>query len=488
MQATVAERKRLVDIFATARSKVSAAAALALHGLLRASLWVCVLATTPRIPGGALMRTIAAGYAWWRRRADQGIPPRLVLAAERTCRRLPDPPLLMVLLACSGVLMLPAGRGDETALLLASSSRPGAYRFIEPPSCWASPAPTFFEGNAPAAALDRLSEDLVAATGSLAPELLALAAEPESPAASARPRKARSYEPTRPESFEANEELCAAGADNASGSPQPAKDDTADSDADSCRSASWWTHGTAIALIEGNTPEPADAGERFGAFLEEQDAVLRHAPATAAAEPPSPDSVADTADGLRQLRYRIRSGQTISDILDAAGVRPSEVKRWVEATQRVYDLDRVYAGQAIALDVDGRGNDLRRLALDIDPQTRLVAERQADSVVARRDPIQFERRIRMVSGRIDHSLYMAAVSRGVPDRVISDVAEVLGWEVNFSRDLRPGATFRIVYEELVDTEGTKSHPGRVLAVDLLNRGRHYEAFYFRSADQAVGGY
>ncbi|RMF22475.1 MAG: hypothetical protein D6760_07400 [Deltaproteobacteria bacterium] len=28
----------------------------------------------------------------------------------------------------------------------------------------------------------------------------------------------------------------------------------------------------------------------------------------------------------------------------------------------------------------------------------------------------------------------------------------------------------------------------MLAVDLLNRGRHYEAFYFRSADQAVGGY
>ena len=205
-------------------------------------------------------------------------------------------------------------------------------------------------------------------------------------------------------------------------------------------------------------------------------------------QPPAPEHVSGTPGGLRQLRYRIRSGQTISDILDAAGVHPAEVKRWVEAAQKIYDLDRVYAGQAVSLDVDQRRQDLHRLALDIDQQTRLVAERRNDSVIARRDAIHYERRIRLVSGTIDNSLYMAAVSRGVPDSVISDVAEVLGWEVNFSRDLRPGATFRIVYEELVDPEGLESHPGRVLAVDLLNRGRHYEAFYFRSADQDVGGY
>jgi len=106
----------------------------------------------------------------------------------------------------------------------------------------------------------------------------------------------------------------------------------------------------------------------------------------------------------------------------------------------------------------------------------------------KRETIPYETSLRVVSGRIDSSLYMAAVQQGIPDRVVSDVAEILGWKLDFARDLRPGATFTIAYEELTRAGGTESTHGRVVAVELTNRGERNEAYYFGSPDGSYGAY
>ena len=71
---------------------------------------------------------------------------------------------------------------------------------------------------------------------------------------------------------------------------------------------------------------------------------------------------------------------------------------------------------------------------------------------------------------------------------MSDIAEILGWEINFATDLRPGASFRVVYEELVRLDTGDTTPGRVLAVEVTNRGHTHEGFYFAGPNGAHRGY
>jgi len=197
-----------------------------------------------------------------------------------------------------------------------------------------------------------------------------------------------------------------------------------------------------------------------------------------------PDTVAD----IHELKHRIRPGETISEVLGNLGMTQPEVDLWIRAADKAHNVDRVFAGQELALLVEMPQTELKRITLEIDPANVLIAERKADSVVARREAIQFDRSLRVAGAEIQHSLYMSAQHEGIPDKVISDVAEVLGWEINFGRELDAGAVFRVVYEELTRVDTSETIPGRVLAVELENRGKHMEGFYFTMPDGSHAGY
>jgi murein DD-endopeptidase MepM/ murein hydrolase activator NlpD len=178
----------------------------------------------------------------------------------------------------------------------------------------------------------------------------------------------------------------------------------------------------------------------------------------------------------------------MSQVLASAGLRSREVTEWLQATRRVYNLNRVYVGQMLSLLVDQEKGELHHLTLEIDSRTRLVAERRDGRVVASREPIPHERHVRAVHGEITSSLYDAAIAKRIPRRIISDMAEILGWEINFSTDLRSGASFDVVYDELRRVGSEKSVPGRVLSLKITNRGRTHEGFYFEMPDGTRPGY
>jgi murein DD-endopeptidase MepM/ murein hydrolase activator NlpD len=201
--------------------------------------------------------------------------------------------------------------------------------------------------------------------------------------------------------------------------------------------------------------------------------------------PPNADVPATAA---REVLRRIRRGETLGTVLGLAGVGAAEIHEWVRATRRVYNLNRIYVGQALTLSFDGVSGGLRTLALEIDPRTRLVARRNDEGVVAGEEPIPHARRLRIVGGEITGNLYTTATALKIPDRVISDTAEILGWELDLGSQLRRGASFRVVYEELVRVDTGAATPARVLSVELINQGQAYEGYYFTGADGSNRGY
>jgi murein DD-endopeptidase MepM/ murein hydrolase activator NlpD len=73
---------------------------------------------------------------------------------------------------------------------------------------------------------------------------------------------------------------------------------------------------------------------------------------------------------------------------------------------------------------------------------------------------------------------------GAPAELAYSVGDVLQWDLDFTRDLRRGDTFRVLFEETV-VEGYEPRPSRVLAVDYGRaNGRHLEAYHFGSGASA----
>lgn len=81
-----------------------------------------------------------------------------------------------------------------------------------------------------------------------------------------------------------------------------------------------------------------------------------------------------------------------------------------------------------------------------------------------------EIRLTYAEGEIDSSLYVAAAAAGLEDRIIMALAEIFGWDIDFTLDLRQGDRFALLYEQQY-LAGKLVGSGNVVAARLHNRSR-----------------
>jgi murein DD-endopeptidase MepM/ murein hydrolase activator NlpD len=125
-----------------------------------------------------------------------------------------------------------------------------------------------------------------------------------------------------------------------------------------------------------------------------------------------------------------------------------------------------------------------RLDLPIDPSELLVSRRDSSGWAVMHAAAPLEQRVRTAAGEIVTTFAHAAADAGVPEVVVSQLADVLGWEFDFTKDLEPGARFRIAYEEEI-RHGVRVN-GRLLAAELQSGGKWYDAYYFEPERGAAG--
>lgn len=58
-----------------------------------------------------------------------------------------------------------------------------------------------------------------------------------------------------------------------------------------------------------------------------------------------------------------------------------------------------------------------------------------------------------------------------------EIADIFRWEADFSREIRPGDHFRLIFERLVSRDGEVRY-GRLLAADIVLRGQSLRAYEF----------
>jgi murein DD-endopeptidase MepM/ murein hydrolase activator NlpD len=99
------------------------------------------------------------------------------------------------------------------------------------------------------------------------------------------------------------------------------------------------------------------------------------------------------------------------------------------------------------------------------------------------------------SGQIESVLWTAVVRnpalQGMPvadrNRLIDYLDRVFQWQVDFSRQIRVGDTYRFVFEREVRPDGSM-RGGRLLAAQLTNSGTPYYAVYFDPNGDGEGSY
>jgi len=181
----------------------------------------------------------------------------------------------------------------------------------------------------------------------------------------------------------------------------------------------------------------------------------------------------------------IRPGDTIGALLARAGVDDPAAQAFVRTDPAARPLYRLRPGGTVRVATRGDGR-LVELAFAT-AEGRLTLVREGDALRAVLDPAPRQARAVVAAGVIEDSLFGAADAAGLPDAITMGIADALAGDIDFNLDMRRGDRFVVVYE-MLDGDGEPARPGRVLAVEFVNRGKTYTVYRWTGPDGQDGYY
>ena len=211
------------------------------------------------------------------------------------------------------------------------------------------------------------------------------------------------------------------------------------------------------------------------------------------------DTTYDISDGLAQKALstfpmitfiEVRNGDTLSSILQSAGISHQETIQAARSLGDVFNLGSLRPGQIIELELDGaiapfEVSRLRRIS---------IAPTNLEVVHVRRKPEGFNATINKVElikvlihakGTLTSgSIYVDGGAMDIEGSVIANYVNALDAQINFSRIQSGGDEIEMVYEAFFNQAGKLIDAGNVLYARYGDRGgQTYEAVRFKNRDK-----
>ena len=195
----------------------------------------------------------------------------------------------------------------------------------------------------------------------------------------------------------------------------------------------------------------------------------------------------DPPDPFEALWQEITTqpGDSLAIVFKRMGLSPTVLHAVMDKNPEAKTLTNIQPNQRIKFLI--HDHQLEQLMLPLSPTKSLIVRREesdnrySTKIHARKTYVQ----IRSSTGVVHHSLYMTAKQYHIPYTLIRQMTDILGWEINFARDIREGDQFTLVYEaHYIENELT--HTGDILAVSYASRGKTHHAIQHKSAVNGVG--
>jgi murein DD-endopeptidase MepM/ murein hydrolase activator NlpD len=182
----------------------------------------------------------------------------------------------------------------------------------------------------------------------------------------------------------------------------------------------------------------------------------------------------------------IKRGDTLSAVLERAGISSDQSTSVIEALKSVFNPrelrpdHELYITYTIPED-DVLKKDLSELYLKIAIDLDVVVERdETGQFIAKKIQKELIQEQRVVEGQIEGSLYVDANNRGAHPKIIAEMIAAFSYDIDFQRGIQPGDTYGIFYEVHKEPESLQEKPGELRYAYLKCNGRVYKIYRFKS--------
>lgn len=181
----------------------------------------------------------------------------------------------------------------------------------------------------------------------------------------------------------------------------------------------------------------------------------------------------------------LQKGEAFVDALTRAGFSRSQANSLSDAAAAHHNLRRLQAGQDLTVRyTEDKPYNISEANISLRPAAgeELRLSLQGEAVTAKLVKHKLETVQRVAVGRISKSLYVDATDAGLPPALVKPFVDLFAWDLDYTRDIHPGDTFKVVYEEIRDDRGERVKSGRILAASFTVKKDTKQAFWFEDSN------
>lgn len=243
--------------------------------------------------------------------------------------------------------------------------------------------------------------------------------------------------------------------------------------------------------VQVASPVP-DQTEQAAVKTPQDQAALDNKPAvfeSAEQSVSKPAAIAEPLTFLDEKTVTISSGDTLMRLLVRNGLETVEAHNVITALQQVFNPRRIRQGHEITLafeNTSDRDPVFQQMNLRLDVTRSVQVERCSEKGFTATETIQeLGSRLVRAEAEITSSLYNAAVSAGIPVDVLMQMIRAYSFDVDFQRDIQPGDTIAILFEEKINENGEFVRGGSTMYASLNTRGRDLAIYRYETTDGEV---
>ena len=183
-----------------------------------------------------------------------------------------------------------------------------------------------------------------------------------------------------------------------------------------------------------------------------------------------------------EVQLSLRAGEGIAALLRRGGYDQTKISAAVDAISGKISLRRLPIGTKFQVADKGfcfsakPGRDIYVIQHPESGWLALTALRPIDRYVS------------FFQGVVKKSIYKSAIAAGVSEAAYIDYVRVMGFSVDFQREIRPGDRFELLYETDRDGIDGKRIGGRLHYAGLVLSNRNLGFFRYDEANDVVGWY
>lgn len=194
------------------------------------------------------------------------------------------------------------------------------------------------------------------------------------------------------------------------------------------------------------------------------------------------DEVEESSKPIKDNEWQIvkpRPGDSMASIFNRLGLTAKNLHEVLQKNPHAKVLTSIKPNQELQFLISK--NKLEKLVIPVNNTQSLTVYREGTSYKTKIDSKKMTSHNHYVTGTVKGSLYTTAQRLNIPFKLIRQMTDIFNKEIDFSRAIRAGDQFSIIYDAYYIDDKMVS-TGDILAVSYTNRGKTFQAIRHTSAN------